>query len=300
MGKIRKKGKDLRKEKNGSEDSNTEDFFFVEDGIFNMTVEELKEFTKESLLKKFVKDEIIELLFYYNISASTRETLVELRRKAASLSRGNIIYFIANYDDIDVNVDMFDMSEDELMRFTKGDLLKELIKDDIILLLQYYNKRAKTSERVSELRRKAEDLSKEEIVNFIVNYGDINWEGFDWEDLGFNEDGEDDESEEEEDYGYYEEEDFDTETEEGSDFYEKNFFSLLEGFYLSKEFIVSVKEKRITFDEFKRDLKKRITSMHPDKGYNSEMEKEIKNEILIKYNKNKDFIMKFAEEYFKK
>ena len=297
MGKIRKKGKDSGKGKKDSEDLYIEGFYFVEDGIFNMAEEELKRFTKDSLLKKLTKDGIIELLFYYEISASTRETLMKLRRKAASLPKEDIIYFIANYDDIDVNVDMFDMSEDELMSFKKEDLIKELIKDDIIYLLHYYNKRAKTNERVSELRRKAENLSKEEIVNFIANYGEINWEGFEWEDLGFSEDGEDDESEEEDDYGYYEDEDFDTD--EGSNSYEKNFFSLLEGFYFPKEFIVSVKEKRITFDEFKRDLKKRITSMHPDKGYNSEMEKEIKNEILIKYNKNKDFIMKFAEEYLK-
>ena len=39
--------------------------------------------------------------------------------------------------------------------------------------------------------------------------------------------------------------------------------------------------------------------MHPDRGWNNEMEKEIKNRIIADFNEHKNFIMEFAEKFLK-
>ncbi len=266
--------------------------FQNEGGVFDMTEEELNKMPKEAILKHLVKDNVIELLQYYNKNANSRERVGELRKQAESLSKEEIIYFIMNYDDLEIVEDIFDMSEEQLMHFTKEYLLNEMIKDDVILLLQYYDKNASGRERVADLRKKAKGLSKEEIAYFIANYGDINWTGFEFE-------GEDESDEEYDDNNDdYEEDDYEEDAGEEEDEAGK-FFILLNGFYLSEDFINAVFDKKISFTEFKRRLNNRVLAMHPDRGFNSDLEKEVKNEILIRYNENKDFIFEFAKKYLK-
>ena len=171
-----------------------------------------------------------------------------------------------NFNDGD---DIFNFSSEELEKMNKKEILKKLLKDEVKELLSYYGKRFNRNDKVADLKKKAERLSKAEIIDFIVNY-------------------EDDNEYEEEDY--YDEEDGDDEA---------LFFRKLKSYYLPDDFIDSVRSGKITFEEFKKSIKKWVLSMHPDRGWNNEMEKEIKNRIIADFNEHKNFIMEFAEEFLK-
>ena len=180
-----------------------------------------------------------------------------------------------NFNDGD---DIFNFSSEELEKMNKKEILKKLLKDEVKELLSYYGKRFNRNDKVADLKKKSERLSKAEIIDFIVNNEDEDEEN--WED----------------EYEYWDYDD-DNYEEDGDD--EALFFRKLKSYYLPDDFIDSVRSGKITFEEFKKSIKKWVLSMHPDRGWNNETEKEIKNRIIADFNEHKNFIMEFAEKFLK-
>jgi len=180
---------------------------------------------------------------------------------------------------------VFDKPRRELKKLTKKELLKEFVKKDYINMYTFLNTKIDLHFGYTQIKNKALKLSKNSIIEYIMSIDDIIEE-------------EDDDDEDENDWNNDEEEnDEDENDSKKSD--EEVFFSMLKGFFIPKEEIDKIKSKKIKFREFKKLINRYILSMHPDRGAGSDVEKKIKNEIILKYNENRNFIMDFAKEYLK-
>lgn len=101
-------------------------------------------------------------------------------------------------------------------------------------MLSYYGKRFNRNDKVADLKKKSERLSKAEIIDFILNNEDEDEEN--WED----------------EYEYW---DYDDDNYEEDEDDEALFFRKLKSYYLPDDFIDSVRSGKITFEEFKNPLK---------------------------------------------
>ncbi len=172
---------------------------------------------------------------------------------------------------------VFDRSGRELKKLTKEELLEEFVKKDYINMHAYLNTKIDLHSGYTQLKNEALKLSKNNIIEYIMSADDI------IEDK--DEDDDDNEDNEDENVSKKNDEDI--------------FFSMLKGFFIPKEEIDKIKSKKIKFREFKKLINRYILSMHPDRGAGSDVEKKIKNEIILEYNENRNSIMNFAKEYLK-
>ncbi|RKX69186.1 hypothetical protein DRP43_04695 [candidate division TA06 bacterium] len=178
---------------------------------------------------------------------------------------------------------VFDKSRRELKKLTKEELLEEFVQKDYINMYIYLNTKIDLHFGYTQFKNEALKLSKNSIIEYIVRIDDIIEE----EDDNDDNDWDNDEEEDDEDENGSKKSD------------EEIFFSMLKGFFIPKEEIDKIKSKKIKFREFKKLINRYILSMHPDRGASSDVEKKIKNEIILEYNENRNFIMDFAKEYLK-
>jgi hypothetical protein len=179
---------------------------------------------------------------------------------------------------------VFDKSRIELKKLAKKELLEEFVKKDYINMHTYLNTKIDLNSGYTQLKNEALKLSKNNIIEYIMSADDIT-------------EDEDDEYNDNDWYNDYEEDNEDENVSKKND--EDIFFSMLKGFFIPKEEIDKIKSKKIKFREFKKLINQYILSMHPDRGAGSDVEKKIKNEIILEYNENRNSIMNFAKEYLK-
>lgn len=179
---------------------------------------------------------------------------------------------------------VFDKSRIELKKLAKEELLEEFVKKDYINMHAYLNTKIDLHSGYTQLKNEVLKLSKNNIIEYIMSADDIT-------------EDEDDEYNDNDWYNDYEEDNEDENVSKKDD--EDVFFSILKGFFIPKEEIDKIKSKKIKFREFKKLINQYILSMHPDRGSGSDVEKKIKNEIILEYNENRNSIMNFAKEYLK-
>lgn len=203
-------------------------------------------------------------------------------KKANSVQKKNKV---DNWDGLNIRFvkSVFDKSMRELKKMTKKKLLEVFVKKDYINMHIYLNTKIELYSNYTQLKNESLKLAKNSIIKYIMCANDI-----------IEEDDDDGNS----DNNLHNNGEGDNENENDSKKGDKEvFFSMLKVFFIPKEEIDKIRSKKIGFREFKILINRYILSMHPDRGTSSDIEKKIKNEIILEYNENKDFIMDFAKEY---